>query len=107
MAITSDNDSYDSCFEHDTEFEDPPGGNSDDSRPTEGDEAEVATVGTTALLIASKFEKIHPPELNDLVYICDRGYTEDEFLKMAELMLTALEYRLRIPTACVFVVHSC
>eukprot|EP00970_Alexandrium_tamarense_P011971 scaffold2644_cov76-Alexandrium_tamarense.AAC.1 len=44
----------------------------------EGDEAEVATVGTTALLIASKFEKIHPPELSDLVYICDRGYTEDE-----------------------------
>lgn len=32
-------------------------------------------VGVTSLLIASKYEEIYPPELRDLVYICDRAYT--------------------------------
>ena len=35
-------------------------------------------VGVTALLIASKYEEIYPPELRDLVYICDRAYTRNE-----------------------------
>lgn len=35
-------------------------------------------VGVTALLIASKYEEIYPPELRDLVYICDRAYTRTE-----------------------------
>lgn len=33
-------------------------------------------VGVTCLLIASKYEEIYPPELRDLVYICDRAYTK-------------------------------
>ena len=35
-------------------------------------------VGVTALLIAGKYEEIYPPELRDLVYICDRAYSKDE-----------------------------
>jgi cyclin B len=35
-------------------------------------------VGVTCLLIASKYEEIYPPELRDLVYICDRAYTRNE-----------------------------
>ena len=35
-------------------------------------------VGVTSLLIASKYEEIYPPELRDLVYICDRAYTKTE-----------------------------
>jgi hypothetical protein len=35
-------------------------------------------VGVTSLLIASKYEEIYPPELRDLVYICDRAYTRTE-----------------------------
>ena len=35
-------------------------------------------VGVTALLIASKYEEIYPPELRDLVYICDRAYSKNE-----------------------------
>ena len=34
-------------------------------------------VGVTSLLIASKYEEIYPPELRDLVYICDRAYTRN------------------------------
>lgn len=33
-------------------------------------------VGVTALLIASKYEEIYPPELKDFVYITDRAYSK-------------------------------
>jgi len=35
-------------------------------------------VGVTSLLIASKYEEIYPPELRDLVYICDKAYTKQD-----------------------------
>jgi Cyclin, N-terminal domain len=38
-------------------------------------------VGVTSLLIAAKYEEIYPPELRDLVYICDRAYTRNEVSK--------------------------
>jgi hypothetical protein len=38
-------------------------------------------VGVTSLLIASKYEEIYPPEIRDLVYICDRAYTKHEVRK--------------------------
>jgi G2/mitotic-specific cyclin-B, other len=39
-------------------------------------------VGVTCLLIASKYEEIYPPELRDLVYICDRAYTRQDVRHM-------------------------
>jgi len=39
-------------------------------------------VGVTALLIGSKYEEIYPPELRDLVYICDRAYTRQDIIEM-------------------------
>ena len=45
---------------------------------TEVSRPKLQLVGVTALLIASKYEEIYPPELRDLVYICDRAYSERE-----------------------------
>ena len=42
-------------------------------------------IGVTSLLIASKYEEIYPPELRDLVYICDRAYTRTEVSLQNEL----------------------
>ena len=33
-------------------------------------------VGVTAMLIASKYEEIYAPEVNDFVYITDNAYTK-------------------------------
>jgi hypothetical protein len=44
-------------------------------------------VGVTSLLIASKYEEIYPPELRDLVYICDRAYTRTEVRIHSRLLL--------------------
>lgn len=60
-------------------------------------------VGVTCLLIASKYEEIYPPELRDLVYICDRAYTRQDvsvdcsslsLVKTTLLILSLSLYRL-------------
>lgn len=56
-------------------------------------------VGVAATLVSSKFEEIYPPEIRDLVYICDRAYTKDDIITMEVEMLTCLEFNLRAPTA--------
>lgn len=40
--------------------------------------SKLQLVGVTALFIATKYEEIYPPELRDLVYICDRAYSKNE-----------------------------
>lgn len=62
-------------------------------------------VGVTSLLIASKYEEIYPPELRDLVYICDRAYSKQEILEMEETVLKALHYKITIPSAHAFLVR--
>mmetsp|Transcript_29391 Transcript_29391/g.35788 ORF Transcript_29391/g.35788 Transcript_29391/m.35788 type:complete len:390 (+) Transcript_29391:243-1412(+) len=62
-------------------------------------------VGVTCLLIASKYEEIYPPELRDLVYICDRAYSNNDILEMEETVLKALEYRVTTPSAHTFLVR--
>jgi cyclin B len=59
-------------------------------------------VGVVSTLIAAKYEEIYPPKLSDLVYICDKAYTKDEILEMEIVVLNALEFQLRVPTAVQF-----
>ena len=44
-------------------------------------------VGVTALLLASKYEEIYPPEIRELVYITDKAYTR------AQVSLSGVEGR--------------
>lgn len=39
-------------------------------------------VGVTAMLIASKYEEIYAPEVNDFVYITDNAYTKQQIFEM-------------------------
>jgi cyclin B len=59
-------------------------------------------VGVTSMFIASKFEEIHPPELHDWVYICDRAYTKEDILLMECAMLSTLSFQVVVPTAAHF-----
>ena len=65
---------------------------------TEVSRPKLQLVGVTALLIASKYEEIYPPELRDLVYICDHAYRKEEILQMEENILKTLEYQITIIT---------
>ncbi|XP_050934652.1 cyclin-A1 isoform X2 [Lates calcarifer] len=55
-------------------------------------------VGTAALLIASKYEEIFPPELNEFVYITDSTYTKKQLVRMEHVFLRALAFKMAAPT---------
>lgn len=55
-------------------------------------------VGTAAMLLASKFEEIYPPEVAEFVYITDDTYTRKQVLRMEHLVLKVLSFDLAAPT---------
>jgi cyclin B len=54
--------------------------------------SKLQLVGVAALLVASKYEEIYPPELRDLVYITDRAYNKQEILEVTWTSLPALTH---------------
>ena len=48
---------------------------------------QLQLVGATALLIASKYEDVYPPEISQLVYISDSACTRDEIVLCELVML--------------------
>ena len=47
-------------------------------------------LGVAALLIATKYEEIYPPELKDLLNISENKFTKEEVLQMEFSILTNL-----------------
>ncbi|XP_052173434.1 G2/mitotic-specific cyclin S13-7-like isoform X2 [Diospyros lotus] len=63
---------------------------------------ELQLLGMAAMLIASKYEEIWAPEVNDFVCISDRAYTNEQVLVMEKSILGSLEWNLTVPTPYVF-----
>lgn len=59
-------------------------------------------IGVVAMFIASKYEEIHPPGLQDFVYITDNAYSKDDVLNMECTLLDALSFQITVPTAAHF-----
>ncbi|XP_043548722.1 cyclin-A1 isoform X2 [Chiloscyllium plagiosum] len=55
-------------------------------------------VGTAAMLVASKYEEIYPPEIDEFVYITDDTYTKKQLLRMEHLLLKVLSFDMTVPT---------
>lgn len=53
-------------------------------------------VGVTAMLIASKFEEIYTPEVNDFVIISANTFSKEDILKMERLMLITLDFNINV-----------
>ncbi|KAF8118787.1 hypothetical protein N665_0002s0096 [Sinapis alba] len=66
---------------------------------------ELQLLGISALLIASKYEEIWPPQVNDLVYVTDNAYNNKQILVMEKTILGNLEWYLTVPTQYVFLVR--
>uniref|UniRef100_A0A5B6Z6J4 Uncharacterized protein n=1 Tax=Davidia involucrata TaxID=16924 RepID=A0A5B6Z6J4_DAVIN len=66
---------------------------------------ELQLVGISAMLMASKYEEIWAPEVNDFVCISDRAYTHEQVLMMEKRILGELEWNLTVPTPYVFLVR--
>uniref|UniRef100_A0A3B4UNB0 G2/mitotic-specific cyclin-B2 n=1 Tax=Seriola dumerili TaxID=41447 RepID=A0A3B4UNB0_SERDU len=54
-------------------------------------------VGSTAMLIASKFEERSPPCVDDFLYICDDAYKREELISMEASILQTLSFDVNIP----------
>ncbi|KAL7374480.1 hypothetical protein ABVT39_001530 [Epinephelus coioides] len=54
-------------------------------------------VGSTAMLIASKFEERSPPCVDDFLYICDDAYKREELISMEANILQELSFDINIP----------
>ncbi|CAH8384475.1 unnamed protein product [Eruca vesicaria subsp. sativa] len=66
---------------------------------------ELQLLGISALLIASKYEEIWPPQVNDLVFVTDNAYNNKQILVMEKTILGNLEWYLTVPTQYVFLVR--
>ncbi|MBN3303419.1 CCNB3 protein, partial [Amia calva] len=54
-------------------------------------------IGSTTMLIASKFEERCPPCVDDFLYICDDAYKREEIISMEINILQALKFDINIP----------
>ncbi|CAN6449706.1 unnamed protein product [Victoria cruziana] len=55
-------------------------------------------LGVSCMLIASKYEEISPPHVEDFCYITDNTYTKEEVVEMERKILTFLKFELSNPT---------
>ncbi|KAK4761807.1 hypothetical protein SAY87_029691 [Trapa incisa] len=55
-------------------------------------------LGVTCMLIASKYEEICAPRVEEFCLITDNTYTKQEVLKMESLVLNLLHFQLSVPT---------
>jgi hypothetical protein len=53
--------------------------------------------GVSSLMIAAKFEEIHPPRLREWVYAVDGGYGHEEILKAERFVLSNLQFDVSSP----------
>ena len=63
---------------------------------------QLQLVGVVAMLIASKFEEIYIPAIDDFVYSTDNAYTEDEIKEMELKIMETLDFNLTCPIALSF-----
>ncbi|CAN8267788.1 unnamed protein product [Cochlearia groenlandica] len=59
-------------------------------------------LGVSAMLIASKYEEISPPNVEDFCYITDNTYTRQEIVNMEADILLALKFEIGNPTSNTF-----
>ncbi|CAA0810615.1 Unknown protein [Striga hermonthica] len=55
-------------------------------------------LGVTCMLIASKYEEICAPRVEDFCFITDNTYTKEEVVKMESCVLNFLGFQLSVPT---------
>ncbi|CAN1191781.1 Putative cyclin-A3-1 [Linum perenne] len=65
---------------------------------TPSNKQRLQLLGVSSMLIASKYEEITPPNVDDFCYITDNTYSKDEVVKMEADILKRLKFELGTPT---------
>ena len=58
---------------------------------------ELQLIGSTALLMACKYEEMTIPGMNDFVYVSDSAFSKDDMKEMERRMISAISYDLGRP----------
>jgi cyclin B len=61
--------------------------------------SELHLLGVTALLIATKYEEIYPPELKDLLQVSENKFEKKDVLKMENKILATLDFDFMYPSS--------
>lgn len=61
--------------------------------------SQLHILGVAAILVATKYEEIYPPDLKDLLSISENKFSKEEVLQMEFSILTTLEFNLFVPSA--------
>lgn len=64
---------------------------------TDTKRSHLQLVGVTALFIASKYEELFPPAINDFVYITDETYSAKQILQMEKKIMKVIDFNLSRP----------
>ena len=46
------------------------------------------------MLIASKYEEVYPPSVQDLVFMCAKTFTQEEILRMESHILYTIDFKI-------------
>ena len=60
--------------------------------------SKLQLVGTASLFVAAKYEEVYPPDASDFVYVTDDTYTQEQLLRMEQLILKTLGHNVSLPT---------
>ncbi|XP_004295213.1 PREDICTED: G2/mitotic-specific cyclin S13-7-like [Fragaria vesca subsp. vesca] len=63
---------------------------------------ELQLVGISSMVIASKYEEVWAPQVNDFVCLSDYAYSDNQIRAMEKAILQKLEWYLTVPTPYVF-----
>jgi hypothetical protein len=56
-------------------------------------------LGLTAILIATKYEEIYPPSLQELLSVSENKFSRRDVIEMEHQMLSKLEFSILAPSA--------
>jgi len=64
--------------------------------------SKLQLVGITCMHIASKYQEIYPPQLQEFCYITDNTYEREDLILMERRVLDVLDFELSVPTTWMF-----
>lgn len=59
------------------------------------------------MMVAGKVEEIYPPDIKEFLYLSSDIYTNEQFIKMEQLLLKVLKFDMQPPTMASFIKLLC
>lgn len=68
-------------------------------------QSELQLVGCVCFFLASKMEEVRAPKAKYVIALCEKAYTNQQFLSTEKRLLELFEYNLNAPTTVMYVNH--